>query len=74
MVLKPVERRVRIWFGDHLLAESTNALCLLEIGRKAHDPVFYIPAGDIVFDLEKIEKTTHCPLKGDASYYGGRRG
>ena len=69
MVLKPVNRRVRILFGERLLADTTGALCLIEIGRKAHDPVLYVPAIDLVLPLDEIEKTTHCPLKGDASYY-----
>lgn len=70
MVLKPVNRRVRISFGERLLADTTDALCLIEIGRKAHDPVLYVPATDLVFALDEIEKTSHCPLKGDASYFG----
>ena len=70
MVLKPVERRVRISFADRLLADTTGALCLIEIGRKAHDPVIYVPPSDLVLALDEIDKTTHCPLKGDASYYG----
>lgn len=70
MVLKPVDRTVRIWFGEQLLADTSDALCLVEISRKAHDPVLYIPAKDMVFELDEIDKTTHCPLKGDASYFG----
>lgn len=70
MVLKPVNRRTRISFRDRLLAETTGAFCLIEIGRKAHDPVFYVPGQDLVVALDEIDKTTHCPLKGDASYYG----
>jgi uncharacterized protein (DUF427 family) len=69
MVAKPVERRVRIYRGERLLAETTRAVCVIEIGRKAHDPVFYVPPEDVVVPLERLDKTTHCPLKGDASYY-----
>jgi len=69
MVLKPVAQRVRIFLDERLVADTTNALCLIEIGRKAHDPVLYVPAEDLTAPLEKLEKATHCPLKGDASYY-----
>jgi uncharacterized protein (DUF427 family) len=69
MVARPVERRVRIWRGDRLIADTTSALCLIEVGRKAHDPVYYVPPEDVVVPFESVDKTTHCPLKGDASYY-----
>jgi len=69
MVIKPVDRRVRIFYGERLLADTTNAVCVIEIGRKAYDPVLYVPAGDLAAPLDEIDKTTHCPLKGDASYY-----
>ena len=35
MVAKPVDKRVRIWRGERLVADTTDALCLIEIGRKA---------------------------------------
>jgi len=69
MVIKPVERRVRVFFGERLLADTTGAVWVIEVGRKAYDPVLYIPAVDLRAALDEIDKTTHCPLKGDASYY-----
>jgi uncharacterized protein (DUF427 family) len=69
MVARSVAQRLRVFQGERLLAETTLALCLIEIGRKAHDPVFYVPPGDLLVALDKIDKTTHCPLKGDASYF-----
>lgn len=69
MVARPVTRRLRVFQGDQLLAETTNALCLVEIGRKAYDPVFYVPPEDLLVALDKTEKTTRCALKGDASYF-----
>lgn len=69
MVLKPVRRRVRIFAGERLVADTTDALCLIEISRKAYDPVLYVPARGLTAPLETIDRTTHCPLKGDASYY-----
>ena len=58
-----------MFFGGRLLADTTGAVCVIEIGRKAYDPVLYVPADDLTAPLELVERTTHCPLKGDASYY-----
>lgn len=69
MVAKPVGRRLRIWRGARLIADTNDALCLIEVSSKAYDPVYYVPPNDIVAALEPVHKTTHCSLKGDASYY-----
>jgi len=69
MVAKPIDRRVRIWRGERLIADTNDAFCLIEVGRRALDPVIYVPPEDIVVPLESLDKTTHCPLKGDASYF-----
>jgi uncharacterized protein (DUF427 family) len=73
MVIKPVGRRVRILTGDTLLADSNSAIRIMEIGRSVYDPVIYVPEADIQADLEPIDKSTHCPIKGDAGYrsFGG---
>ena len=68
MVIKPVKQRVQVHAGDVLVADSTSALRVMEIGRSVYDPVFYIPASDIVADLTALDKSTHCPIKGDATY------
>lgn len=68
MVIKPVSRRIRILAGDTLLADSTSAIRIMEVGRSVYDPVIYVPAADIRVDLEPVDKSTHCPIKGDASY------
>lgn len=53
--------------GGAVLGESANALELSE-GDMA--PVIYFPRGDIAMAfLDKTDKTSHCPHKGDASYY-----
>lgn len=53
--------------GGAVLGESENALELTESG---YDPVIYFPREDIgmVF-LDATDKTSHCPHKGDASYF-----
>ncbi len=70
MRLKPVPRRIRILKDSQVLADTEAALRLTEVGKDIYDPVFYIPEADIQVDLVPIiGKSTHCPLKGDASYF-----
>lgn len=53
--------------GGAVLGESANAL---ELSENGYAPVIYFPPGDIgtVF-LDPSDKTSHCPHKGDATYY-----
>jgi len=70
MRLKPVPRRIRVLKDSQVLADTEAALRLTEVGRDIYDPVFYIPEADMQVDLVPIiGKSTHCPLKGDASYF-----
>jgi uncharacterized protein (DUF427 family) len=60
-------QRVRVTFGGRVVADSKRALSLVEA---SYAPVMYIPREDV--DLTAFERTshkTHCPYKGDASYY-----
>jgi uncharacterized protein (DUF427 family) len=53
--------------GGAVLGESGDALELVEGG---YEPVIYFPRGDIAMAfLDKTDKSSHCPHKGDASYY-----
>lgn len=53
--------------GGAVLGETGNALELNEDGL---DSVIYFPRNDIAMAfLDKTEKRTHCPLKGDATHY-----
>lgn len=73
MRLKPVPRRIRVLKDSQVLADTEAALRLTEVGRDIYDPVFYIPQADMQVDLVPIiGKSTHCPLKGDASYFAHR--
>lgn len=69
MRIKPVERRIAIWLGEELLAETTGAVRLLEAGRDLYDPVLYLPAADVSPRLRRNDDASHCPLKGDAVYF-----
>lgn len=68
MVVRPIKRTVRVHVGDSLIARTQNALRVMEMGKSLYDPAIYVPASDVVVTLEPIDKSTHCPLKGDASY------
>ena len=68
MVIKPVEGRVEIYFGDTLLARSRQAKRVLEFGKSVYDPMIYIPKSDLTAVLTPQAKTSVCPLKGTASY------
>lgn len=71
MRIKPVNARVRIRLGDTVLADSSRAIRLLEVGKDFYDPMIYVPPQDVAVTLEPVaNRTSHCPLKGDASYLG----
>ena len=60
-------RRVRVTAGDLVIAESAKALTLKEARYPA---VQDLPREDANMALlERTDRTTHCPYKGDASYY-----
>lgn len=70
MRIKPMARRVRVLRGDAVLADSTNALRVLEAGRDIYDPVIYVPREDLRAKLTASRKDrTFCPIKGHASYF-----
>ncbi len=69
MVVQPVPRRVRIYRNGDLVADSWKALRVVEISKRAYEPCLYIPMADVTAMLQKLEKTTHCPLKGEADYH-----
>src|ERR1700751_2097176 len=60
-------KRVRIKIAATTIADTVNAGLMFETG---HRPVYYFPLEDVRMDLlEQTEHRTHCPHKGDASYW-----
>ena len=50
-----------------VLADTRRALALHEA---SYAVVYYVPRADAAMDLlERTTRTTHCPYKGDASYF-----
>ncbi len=71
----PCPKRVRAVIDGRTVADSLQAGLVLETN---HRPVYYFPREDVRTDLlQKTQHRTHCPYKGDASYWtmtvGGRR-
>ena len=72
--VEPCARRVRVEFAGEVVADSTRTLLLHE---EDYPPVHYFPRDDVRMDLlTRTDHITHCPYKGDASYWrveaGGR--
>ncbi len=64
---KPSTKHVRVEHEGQVLAESDRALELHETGLPIR---FYLPREDVRMDLLLPSPTrSHCPFKGDASYY-----
>jgi uncharacterized protein (DUF427 family) len=64
---RPSTRHVRVERDGLLLAESDRAVELDETGLPTR---YYLPREDVRTDLlTPSETTSHCPFKGDATYY-----
>jgi uncharacterized protein (DUF427 family) len=65
--LEPTPKRIRVEVGGELIADSRRAIILHESGLQ---PTYYFPPEDVRADvLAPTDRHTHCPKKGDASYY-----
>jgi len=63
----PTNRRVRVVFNGETIADSTNAIRVLET---SHPPAYYIPREDINMDaLQRTSRRTVCEFKGAATYW-----
>ncbi|WP_048308826.1 DUF427 domain-containing protein [Halomonas sp. PR-M31] len=67
ITLNPHSRHVRVLADETPIADTHNAIELRENGYPSRQ---YIPREDIDMSrLARSSKVTHCPFKGDASYY-----
>ena len=66
-VVKPCHRGVRVEWAGEVLADSTDALRVLET---SHPPTIYIPPSDVRLSLLTASDTrpTSCEFKGEARY------
>ena len=63
----PHPARIAVTFSGEVIAQSDRAL---ELREADYPPVAYVPRQDV--DMEKLipsDHSTHCPYKGDASYF-----
>jgi uncharacterized protein (DUF427 family) len=66
----PSTRHVRVERDGEVLAESHRAVELEETGLPTR---YYIPRKDVRTDLLTASDTTsHCPFKGDATYFSAQ--
>ena len=64
---KPAGARVRVTFKGEVIADSGDAIRLEE---GSYPAAYYIPRGDVKMErLKRSAHSTHCPFKGDASYF-----
>ncbi|MGH9079023.1 MAG: DUF427 domain-containing protein [Acidimicrobiales bacterium] len=70
--LVAVRGTARVWHGGLLLAESSEALRLIEAD---HVERLYVPEGDVRLELlEGNDHHTVCPFKGQADYWSLEQG
>ena len=64
---RPAGVRVRVTFRGEAIADSRDAIALEE---GSYPVVYYFPRRDVRMErLARTSHSTHCPFKGDASYY-----
>jgi uncharacterized protein (DUF427 family) len=69
---KAAKERVRVTFRGQVVADTRDALALKE---GTYPIVYYIPRKDVKMDrLVRTTHATHCPFKGDASYFSLKDG
>jgi uncharacterized protein (DUF427 family) len=63
---QPFGRRVRAELGGETVLDTTDAVLVHESNLL---PVLYVPREDVLVELTPTDHSTHCPFKGDASYW-----
>ena len=74
---KRAAERVRVTFKGEVIADTKDAVVLEEAmsGSTVAPAVYYIPRKDVKMDrLVRTSHRTHCPFKGDASYFSLKDG
>lgn len=67
ITVTPFPRRVRVVHHGQTVADTSRAM---ELREASCPPVFYIPRDDADMALlEPTDHQTHCPHKGQASYF-----
>lgn len=72
MWIVPLGRRVRVRHvgTEDLIAETAEAVHVIEHGRRMYTPVVYLPLTSITAELRPSDAPrTTCPIKGQAHYF-----
>ena len=74
---RPAKVRVQVSYKGELIADTKDAIELHEthVGHVVAPIVYYIPRKDVKMErLVRTSHETHCPFKGQASYYSLKDG
>jgi uncharacterized protein (DUF427 family) len=74
---RPAGVRVQVMLNGEVVADSREAVALDETpeGHVIASVVYYLPRRDVKMDrLVRTDHKTHCPFKGDASYFSIKDG
>jgi uncharacterized protein (DUF427 family) len=72
ITITPAELHVEVTLGGQKVAESDRPVMLDETGLPTR---YYLPREDVRTELLRpTETATHCPFKGDASYWSAQVG
>ena len=72
VTIEPSAYHVRVLVGDAVIADTRNALLVSE---SRHKPVWYLPMESVDPNvIQRTDTSTHCPFKGDASYWSVHTG
>jgi uncharacterized protein (DUF427 family) len=77
LATRPAGVHVQVKLKGELIADTRDAVALEETpeGHVVAPVVYYIPRKDVRMDrLVRTSHTTHCPFKGDASYFSIKNG
>lgn len=67
ITITPAAKRWRARFEGHVIADTDDALILKE---STYPAVVYFPREDVSMEyMASTDHHTHCPYKGDASYF-----
>lgn len=65
--IKPAEVRVVVTVKGEVIADTRDAI---RMNEGDYAPVYYVPRKDVKMErLVRTAHATHCPYKGDASYF-----
>ncbi|MET7768080.1 DUF427 domain-containing protein [Nocardia sp. NPDC005366] len=66
VTLETGRKRVRVYLGGHVVADTTRPTLVWE---NPHYPTYYLPAADLRAKLEPNGTNQHSPSRGDATGY-----